>query len=182
MIILASQSPRRKELLRQVIPTFEVIPADIDEDSVQVDDPELLPEKLSVLKAEKVFSSHIDDTVIACDTIVLIDGRIMGKPHDGKQAYEMLRCLSGRTHKVISGYTILKANKRISKSVTTLVTFNKLDDELIHQYVATGSPMDKAGAYGIQDKDFPLVEQIEGSFYNVMGLPVESLKKEWRNI
>ena len=94
----------------------------------------------------------------------------------------MLRCLSGRTHKVISGYTILKANKRISKSVTTLVTFNKLDDELIHRYVATGSPMDKAGAYGIQDKEFPLVEQIEGSFYNVMGLPVESLKKEWRNI
>lgn len=180
MIILASQSPRRSELLRKIVPEFAVFPADIDEKAVTYSTPEMAPEAIAAAKAAKVIANHPNDMIIACDTIVLLDGRIIGKPSDEKSAYEILRCLSGRTHKVISGYVIRKLDKTLSRSVTTEVTFNKLDDDIIHRYIKTGSPFDKAGAYGIQDQEFNLVSHIDGSYYNVMGLPIESLEKDLR--
>ena len=102
---------------------------------------------------------------------------MLGKPSNEEDAKRMLKLLSNRTHDVVTGFTIISKNKVISKSVLTHVTFNYLSDNLIDDYVKTGSPLDKAGAYGIQDKEFSLVKEISGSYYNVMGLPIEELKK-----
>ena len=175
MLILASQSPRRKELLKLIVPDFKIIPADVDE-HVHVA-PEELPAAASKLKAEAIKKDHPNDDVLGCDTVVIIDGELLGKPKDEEDAFNMLRKLSGKKHVVISGYTYIKGNKTITRSVKTYVYFNKLSDELIYRYIKSGSPMDKAGAYGIQDKEFNLVHHIEGSLYNVIGLPVEDIKE-----
>ena len=175
MLILASQSPRRKELLKLIVPDFKIIPADVDE-HVHVT-PEELPAAASKLKAEAIKKDHPNDDVLGCDTVVIIDGELLGKPKDEQDAFNMLRKLSGRKHVVISGYTYIKGNKTITRSVKTYVYFNELSDELIYRYIKSGSPMDKAGAYGIQDKEFNLVHHIEGSLYNVIGLPVEDIKE-----
>ncbi len=177
MYILASKSPRRVELLKQLIPTFDIIPANIDE-NIKGMYPSDIPLSLSFQKAIAVFKEHPDDIVIAADTIVILDNKVLGKPKNSKEAKKMLQALSGKEHKVITGYTIISKSKFINKKVTTKVYFNDLNEELIDSYVATGSPLDKAGAYGIQDKDFKLVKKIEGSYTNVVGLPLESLKKE----
>ena len=103
----------------------------------------------------------------------------MGKPHSKEKASEMLHKLSGKKHVVISGYTLISKEKEITRTVRTYVYFNKLSDELIERYIASGSPMDQAGAYGIQDTEFDLVNHIEGSFDNVIGLPVEDIKQHW---
>ncbi len=176
MIILASESPRRKELLKKLSKEFTIIPANIDESILKIPACDL-PGELSRLKAYEVFSKYPNDTVIACDTVVILDGVVMGKPHTKEKASEMLHKLSGKKHVVISGYTFINKEKEITRTVRTYVYFNKLSDELIDKYIASGSPMDKAGAYGIQDKDFDLVNHIEGSFDNVMGLPTEDLKQ-----
>lgn len=175
MIILASASPRRKELIKMLVNDFVVIPSDVDESIVHTE-PHALPAELSKLKAYSIFASHPDDTVIACDTIVILNGEIMGKPKSEEQAKEMLRALSGKKHVVISGYTFINKDKEITRTVRTYVYFNKLSEETIDAYVKSGSPMDKAGAYGIQDEEFNLVNHIEGSFYNVVGFPVEDIK------
>lgn len=176
MIILASESPRRKELIKKITKVFTVIPANIDESVLHIAACDL-PGELSKLKAYDVFAKYPNDTVLACDTIVVLDGEVMGKPHTPDKAREMLRKLSGKKHIVISGYTFISKEKEITRTVRTYVYFNNLSDELIEKYIATGSPMDKAGAYGIQDKDFDLVNHIEGSFDNVIGLPVEDIKQ-----
>ncbi len=176
MIILASESPRRKELIKKIVKDFTVIPANVDESSLHIPACDL-PGELSKLKAYDVFAKYPNDTVLACDTVVILDGVVMGKPHTKEKASEMLHKLSGKRHVVISGYTFVNKNVEITKTVRTYVYFNKLSDELIDKYIATGSPMDKAGAYGIQDKEFDLVNHIEGSFDNVMGLPTEDIKK-----
>ena len=155
MTILASESPRRRELIKKITQEFTVIPANI------------------------VFQKHPNDKVLACDTVVIIDGQILGKPHSKEQASEMLHKLSGRKHVVISGYTIISKEKEVTRTVRTYVYFNKLSDELIDRYIASGSPMDKAGAYGIQDEEFHLVDHIEGSMDNVVGLPTEDIKAHW---
>ena len=175
MTILASESPRRRELIKKITQEFTVIPANIDESILHVPACDL-PGELSKMKAYDVFQKHPDDKVLACDTVVIIDGQILGKPHSKEQASEMLHKLSGRKHVVISGYTIISKEKEVTRTVRTYVYFNKLSDELIERYIASGSPMDKAGAYGIQDEEFHLVDHIEGSFYNVVGLPVEDIK------
>ena len=178
MIILASESPRRKELIKKITKEFTVIPANIDESVLHIPACDL-PGELSKLKAYDVFAKYPNDKVLACDTVVIIDGQILGKPHSKEQASEMLHKLSGRKHVVISGYTIISKEKEVTRTVRTYVYFNKLSDELIDKYIATGSPMDKAGAYGIQDKEFDLVSHIEGSFDNVIGLPTEDIKQHW---
>lgn len=178
MIILASQSPRRKELIKKIVEDFTVIPADVDESSIHVPAADL-PGELSKLKAYEVFKNHQEDKVLACDTIVVLDGEVMGKPHTKEKASEMLHKLSGKKHVVISGYTLIDKHKEVTRTVKTYVYFNKLSDELIDKYIASGSPMDKAGAYGIQDKEFNLVNHIEGSMDNVVGLPTEDIKKHW---
>ena len=178
MIILASESPRRRELIKKITQEFTVIPPNIDESILHVPACDL-PGELSKMKAYDVFQKHPDDKVLACDTVVIIDGQILGKPHSKEQASEMLHKLSGRKHVVISGYTIISKEKEVTRTVRTYVYFNKLSDELIERYIASGSPMDKAGAYGIQDEEFHLVDHIEGSMDNVVGLPTEDIKAHW---
>ena len=178
MIILASESPRRRELIKKITKDFTVIPANIDESQLHIPACDL-PGELSKLKAYDVFAKYPNDKVLACDTVVIIDGQILGKPHSKEQASEMLHKLSGRKHVVISGYTLISKEKEVTRTVRTYVYFNKLSDDLIEKYIATGSPMDKAGAYGIQDQDFDLVNHIEGSFDNVIGLPTEDIKQHW---
>ena len=175
MIILASASPRRKELIKMLTNDFIVIPSDVDESIIHTE-PHALPSELSKLKAYSIFSSYPNDTVIACDTIVILDGKIMGKPKSKEDAKRMLQELSNRKHVVISGYTYINKEKEITRTVRTYVYFNKLSEETIDAYIKSGSPMDKAGAYGIQDEEFNLVNHIEGSFYNVVGFPVEDIK------
>ena len=178
MTILASESPRRRELIKKITQDFTVIPANIDESILHVPACDL-PGELSKMKAYDVFQKHPDDKVLACDTVVIIDGQILGKPHSKEQASEMLHKLSGRKHVVISGYTIISKEKEVTRTVRTYVYFNKLSDELIERYIASGSPMDKAGAYGIQDEEFHLVDHIEGSMDNVVGLLTEDIKAHW---
>ena len=178
MIILASESPRRRELIKKITKEFTVIPANIDESVLHIPACDL-PGELSKLKAYDVFAKYPNDKVLACDTVVIIDGQILGKPHSKEQAKEMLQKLSGRKHVVISGYTIISKEKEVTRTVRTYVYFNELSDELIDRYIASGSPMDKAGAYGIQDQEFDLVNHIEGSFDNVIGLPTEDIKAHW---
>ena len=178
MIILASESPRRRELIKKITKEFTVIPANIDESVLHIPACDL-PGELSKLKAYDVFAKYPNDKVLACDTVVIIDGQILGKPHSKEEAKAMLQKLSGRKHVVISGYTVISKEKEVTRTVRTYVYFNKLSDELIDAYIATGSPMDKAGAYGIQDQEFDLVNHIEGSFDNVIGLPTEDIKAHW---
>lgn len=183
MLVLASGSPRRKELLKLLTDDFSVEPADIDETVTK--DIELIkfPEYLAIKKSRYIFErSHFNDTVIGCDTGVFIDGIMLGKPESENQAKEMLRLLSGRTHKVITGCSIFHKGVNVSFSETTLVEFYPLTIEEIEAYVATGDPMDKAGGYGIQGKGATLVKSITGDYYNVVGLPIGTLNRQLRKL
>lgn len=171
-IILASQSPRRQELLTRMGLTFAVRPADIEE----VVEPGLTPQQvvmsLSRQKAEAVAASRPDALVIAADTIVVLDGKILGKPHSTAEAKEMLTALSGREHHVCTGFTLRKGTQAETGCEESQVWFRDLTEEEIDAYIATGEPMDKAGAYGIQGYGALLVQGIHGDYFNVMGLPV----------
>ncbi|HOC80441.1 MAG TPA: Maf family protein [Bacilli bacterium] len=175
MLILASKSPRRKELLSKICRDFVIINPEINENESR-QHPHEHPLDVSRLKAYRVFQNHPEDDVLACDTVVIINEEILGKPRDEQEAYQMLRKLSGKRHIVLSGYTFINKYREINRTVKTEVYFNVLDDELIKQYIKTGSPLDKAGAYGIQD-GFLLVDHIIGSFDNVMGFPSEDIAK-----
>lgn len=175
MLILASESPRRRELIKKITSNFTVIPSNIDESLLHIA-PHDLPAELSKMKAYSVYSKYPNDEVLACDTVVIIDNELLGKPKSKKEAHDMLSKLSNRKHVVISGYTYISKDKEITRTVRTYVYFNKLSEETINKYIESGSPMDKAGAYGIQDKEFNLVNHIEGDFDNVIGLPVNDIK------
>lgn len=179
MIILASASPRRKELLQLICDSFQIIPADIDE-TISNDIPlEASPEYLATEKARHIhLNNHYNDIVIGSDTGVFFDNNMLGKPKDKQDAIAMLKALSGKQHKVITGCAIFYKDKCISFSQTTNVEFYKLTDTEIEAYVNTGEPIDKAGAYGIQGKGATLVKKIDGDFYNVVGLPVALLNKK----
>ncbi len=177
MLILASASPRRQELISMISKEVHIEPADVDE-SFSADTPvESVPEMLAVRKAAAVAARHPEDTVIGCDTSVIVDGEILGKPTDCEDAKRMLKLLSGTTHQVITGCAIFKSGRSLSFSETTDVTFYTLSDEEIDSYVSTGEPMDKAGAYGIQEYGSLLVKKINGDYFNVVGLPVGKLNK-----
>lgn len=176
-IILASKSPRRKELLSLIYDDFEIIVSDVDETTEEIDK-EKVPLILSERKADKIHETEKDALIIAADTIVLLDNRIFGKPEDRDAAFSMIKSLSGRTHKVITGCTLICKGKKSTFSETTEVTFKYLTDKEIMDYVETDEPYDKAGAYGIQGKAGLFVESINGDYNNVVGLPVERLKKE----
>lgn len=180
MIILASASPRRRELLKFIIPQFEVIPAEISEVLPEGTAAEDAAEYLAVKKACCVAQQeeHTYDTVIGCDTVVIFDGEIMGKPRDINHAREMLTKLSGNVHKVITGVCICTRGKQHSFSDCTEVEFYPLSAGEIEEYVRSGDPMDKAGAYGIQSAGCLFVKGIRGDFMNVAGLPVAKLKRE----
>lgn len=176
-IILASQSPRRRELMDITGLSYSVIVSDADE-NIDISDPKEYVLTLSERKAQAVASSHPDDIVIGADTIVVIDGMILGKPHDKDDAFRILSLLSGRTHTVYTGVSIIRNGECRRFCEQTDVIMYKNSNDLLHRYIATGEPMDKAGAYGIQGQGMLLIERIEGDYYNVMGLPIARLYRE----
>lgn len=175
-VILASASPRRQELLKLLYADFTVIPADIDERVSDEIEHERIAEAVAVKKATALHNP--DALIIGCDTVVLLDKKIMGKPKGAEGAYEMLSSLSGRVHQVITGVCLCYNGRSYSFSETTEVEFYPLTDEEISAYIMTGEPCDKAGAYGIQGLGSLFVKRINGDFYNVVGLPVSRLRHE----
>lgn len=175
MLILASKSPRRRELLSLITTDFEIKSADVDESLPDGISPKEAVEYLSKIKAEP-FNNGVD-IVIGADTVVAVDDEILGKPADRQQAAEMLKSLSGKYHSVFTGVTVIKPENTITFSVETKVKFFDLTDEEIRNYIATGECDDKAGAYGIQGKGALLVEKINGDYFNVVGLPISELNK-----
>lgn len=178
--ILASKSPRRKELMNKISSDFLVVTEDIDEESSYKLSPIEAVKDIARRKGEAVYNSYPNDIVISADTIVVIDNKIIGKPIDEKDAYRILKLLSGRTHYVLTGYAVHYLDKVIVNYVKTDVTFNELSDELIYSYIKSGSPMDKAGAYGAQDSDrqYPIIKNIVGSYDNVIGFPTQEIKDD----
>ena len=170
-VILASQSPRRRELLGLLNIPFLVRVADIDEAMAAGAAPYYEVARVSRLKALAV-SREPEDVVIAADTIVVCDGRILGKPANADQAKEMLHLLSGRDHQVMTGMTVLRGDQATVITEVTDLHFRQLSDKEIDAYVASGEPMDKAGAYGIQGGAALFCRRLEGDYYNVVGLPV----------
>ena len=172
--VLASASPRRRELLSQIVDEFIVDPA-VRGEEVNLS---LFPEKiacgLAENKCDEVFSSHPDATVIGCDTIVVFEGEVLGKPKDREDAAATLKRLSGKTHYVITGVCVRRGDKKLVDFDKTEVRFNVLSDQFIKIYVDGGSPLDKAGSYGIQDEG--VVKEYFGSYTNVVGLPVTLVK------
>lgn len=170
--ILASASPRRKEILEKAGYSFEIIVSDADENIAEDLSPEKTVEVLAERKALSVWESNKDSVVFGCDTVVAIDGRILGKPTDDEDAFNMLKMLSGRTHTVSTGVCICSEDKTEVFSNTTKVEFYHLSDETIRSYIASGEGKDKAGSYGIQGYGCVLVKEIKGDYFSVMGLPV----------
>ena len=186
-VVLASASPRRKELLKDVIPEFEILPSAFDESGVEISAPHFLVEKLAKGKSEEVALRKENDgkIVIGSDTVVAYGAEILGKPKDEKDAERMLKLLSGKKHSVFTGvcFTLARGGKIVAQKsgvAETGVYFNRLTEAFIRDYVKTDSPMDKAGGYGIQDGG--LVEKIDGSYSCVVGLPVELVKDMWKEI
>ena len=174
IIILASKSPRRRYLLQQAGLSFRVIPSSIDETSVAISSPETYVRLLSEAKANDVAVKYPDKWVIGADTIVLQEGTILGKPRSLIEARAMIKRLSGQTHRVLTGYTICcnAKSRSFSETIKTDVLFKNLTDEEIEWYIQTKEPFDKAGAYAIQGLGTFLVKSINGSYTNVVGLPV----------
>lgn len=171
-LILASNSPRRKELLSKLNYVFSIVPADCEELTNAADPCDMVKE-LACRKALNVYRSNPDCCVIGCDTVVDLDGVVLGKPHSKAEAIAMLTALSNRSHKVHTGVCVVYKSSVCLFAETSAVTFGNLSSQRIEEYVNTGSPMDKAGGYGIQDSGF--VTDVIGSYDNVMGLPCERL-------
>ena len=176
-IILASKSPRRRALLEQMgVRDFRIVTPDIDEHMDRGLPPAELVRQISLEKAQAVAAQADPNTVvIAADTVVALDGVVLGKPADKEEAFRMLSLLSGNRHQVYTGLTVLRGEQVFSQWEETAVTFRSLTAEEIEAYIATGEPMDKAGAYGIQGLGALLVSNIDGDYFNVMGLPVYRL-------
>ncbi|MDN4607142.1 Maf family protein [Sporosarcina highlanderae] len=175
-IVLASGSPRRRELLGVLGIPIKVLPSNIDENVELIDgDFNVYVQKLSMKKADAVAKQEPDAVVIAADTIVVFEGEVYPKPGTEEQAEAFLKKFSGKTHSVFTGVSVLGAGKEIIFSVETKVAFKALDEQLIKAYVDSGDPMDKAGGYGIQTAGVLLVDKIEGDYSNVVGLPLSKL-------
>ena len=173
-LILASKSPRRRNLLEQAGLEFTVVPSEFDEGSVNLSSPETYVKCLAESKAQDIAQQHPDSWIIGADTIVLINHTILGKPASGDEARMMLESLSGKIHRVLTGYCICHKNKAciFSEIVSTEVLFKQLTRREIDWYIRSGEPFDKAGAYAIQGLGTFLVKRINGSYTNVVGLPV----------
>ena len=175
-LILASASPRRKEILAGICPAFAVETAACEERAPAHLPPPRYARELARAKARDVASRHEGAAVLGADTVVALGGRILGKPAGEAEAKATLRALSGRKHAVYTGWCLLCGGKEYGGTCKTTVFFHELSDAFIDAYVATGSPMDKAGSYGIQD-DARLVRSFRGSYTNVVGLPAEAIAK-----
>ncbi|MCM2675168.1 Maf family protein [Alkalicoccobacillus plakortidis] len=180
-LILASSSPRRKELLQQIRYQFTIRTSETDERLEPDWSPEDAVIHLSRKKAEAVFSLHPEAVVIGADTIVVVDGVILGKPFDRQAAKSMLQQLSGRRHQVLTGVTIMSSLKETSFFNQTNVQMYELTDEEIDRYLDSGEPFDKAGSYGIQGLGATLVKEIQGDYYSVMGLPLAETARTLRS-
>ena len=179
-VILASASPRRKELLAHIVPHFDVIPSDIPEDAHGSPRQQVM--QLAQEKAQDVASRHPGAIVIGADTLVATRRRILGKPRNEAEAADMLKQLSGRTHRVYTAVAVVYGSKTNVQCGVTRVTFEKLTDDEIAAYIATGDPMDKAGAYGIQGIGGKYIRGIRGCYFNVMGLPQSIVYRMLKNI
>ena len=184
LITLASRSPRRAALLRQMGFRFRVLFREISEGTADLEDPVEKVKELSQRKAEAVLDEIERGLIVGADTVVVLGSAIFGKPIDKEDAKRMLNALSGRTHEVFTGFTLMEVGGRMVSDVErTSVTFRRLKSWEVDSYVETGAPLDKAGAYGIQDRSGLFVERIEGCFYNVVGFPLtkfyEGLKQFW---
>jgi len=184
MLVLASASPRRRELLTQAGFSFEVQPAHIPEEPLADEDPIAYVTRLAREKARAVFDQIAaergdvaDLAVLGADTTVTLDEHILGKPEDAADAARMLRMLSGRTHRVITGVAVVTAERTVAAAEVTAVRFLNLRNEEIAAYIASGEPMDKAGAYGIQGYAARWIPRVEGCYFNVMGLPIALVVK-----
>ena len=180
-LILASASPRRKELLELFRVPFTIRVADIDETMDETLPPYDEVARVSAAKAKAVERGE-DDVVIAADTIVVCEGKVLGKPHSEEEAYEMLRLLSDRDHQVMTGMTVLRGETAVTVTEVTDLHFRELSDREIYAYIATGEPMDKAGSYGIQGGAALFCSRLVGDYYNVMGLPVCRLGEILREV
>ncbi len=178
-IILASNSPRRKELLRQLGLDFSIDPADVDERVLPNEVPEGYAVRVALDKARLAAARAVSGIVIAADTIVVVDDEILGKPADASDAERMLKMLSGKAHRVITGLAVMDVatGKTVTRTSITRVWFRRLAQQEIVSYIATGEPLDKAGAYGIQERGALLVDKIDGCYFNVVGLPLSLLGK-----
>lgn len=174
-VVLASASPRRRDLLRLIGIPHGVRPADIDETYVPGEEPREHAERLARAKAEKVAGSETDALIIGADTIVVVDGEVLGKPRNMADAVRMLSMLSGRSHVVITAVAAAYDGRVVSGVEEVVVAFRDLSREEIASYIATGEPMDKAGAYGIQGFGATIVRRVEGDYFAVMGLPLVKL-------
>lgn len=188
-IILASESPRRKELLEKIGLKFKVVKSDFKEYADTKLSPHQLVRKLSLEKAKTVFKNHPPASgkksiIIAADTFVVCNGKILGKPKDEKDAEKMLKFLSGKVHLIITGFTIIddNLNRMTTKSQETKVWMRKLSAKEINDYIATKEPFGKAGAYAIQEKGSVFIEKIEGDFFNAVGLPIYALAQELKKL
>ncbi|MCT4543891.1 MAG: Maf family protein [Vallitalea sp.] len=184
-IILASGSPRRKELLERLNIDFDIIVSDLDEDSIEQSKPDDFVEKLAYEKAKSVsMLTNKDSLVIGCDTVVVYNNEILGKPKNNEQAISFLKKLSGSNHQVYSGIAIIdtKSNNKYLSHEITDVYMKELSNDEIAYYIQTGEPFDKAGAYGIQGIGSLFIEKISGDYYNVMGLPLNKLYKGFNEL
>ncbi len=176
-LILASASPRRRDLLRRIGLSFEVIPSRIPEEWEEGLPPRETAKKMALKKAEQVATGLDSGIVIGADTLVVLDGTPIGKPQDPQAAFQLLQALSGKTHDVITAVALVNAEdgSRLQEEEVTRVFFRTLSEREISRYVASGEPLDKAGAYGIQGRGALLVQRIEGCYTNVVGLPLARL-------
>lgn len=183
-IILASASPRRRELMRLISDSFTAVSIDADETLPANIAPLKASEYLAKIKASAAAELYPESVVIGCDTTVICDNRILGKPKDKSECREFMNMLSGRTHQVATGCCIIGKNSIAKASLFTVVTdvtFRKLSDNEISAYISTDEPYDKAGGYGIQGKGSLLIEKINGDYFNVVGLPVSQLNQKLKN-
>ncbi|HYF79411.1 MAG TPA: Maf family protein [Symbiobacteriaceae bacterium] len=171
-IVLASASPRRQELLRQVGLTFRVVPSQVDEQVSEPMQPGDLVKYLALAKAHDVAQREPGALVIGSDTIVVVDDRVLGKPQNRADAIDMLRSLSGRSHQVMTGIALVQGNRQLVDYEVTTVQFRPLNQGEIERYVDSGEPMDKAGAYGIQGRAAAMISAIAGDYFTVVGLPL----------
>lgn len=179
IIILASASPRRIKLLKKIIKKFKVIPSRVQETEISAKTPEAFAVKAAIAKAEEVALKSKNAIVIGADTIVVLGKRILGKPKTQKEAIAMLKSLSGRTHRVITGIAVInsKTFEKYADYEVTKVKMKKVTDKEIVDYVKSGKPMDKAGSYGIQEIEGIFIDKIEGDYDNVVGLPIAKVKQ-----
>jgi septum formation protein len=183
-VVLASASPRRAAMLKNVLANLSIVPSKVDETKIKAKTPGAFAVAAATAKAKDVGTRRQNAVVIGADTIVVLGKKIIGKPKNGKDAVRILKALSGKTHKVITGLAVLDTETGVllSHQETTKVKMRKLPMNEITKYVATGSPLDKAGAYGIQEIEEMFIEKIEGDYDNVVGLPIAALLKLLRKL